>query len=160
MAKDWLNTPASACWKVEEKPGWEPSLPLDFLILSKAKVLCWIAGRAIPAWRMPILAARIFWSMALRCRAVLDWEFAFSGNPAFDFGNLLRANFGPAFEQCLAAAYREAGGQLPDDWRRISLMADLYSWLDFLNRPSAGPALIADAERIMRDTNQDLLGGG
>jgi aminoglycoside phosphotransferase (APT) family kinase protein len=85
-------------------------------------------------------------------RAVLDWEFAFSGNPAFDFGNLLRADFGPHFADALAQSYCQAGGHLPTDWRRISLMADLYSWLDFLNRPTAGAALIADAERIMRAT--------
>ena len=88
----------------------------------------------------------------IKIAAVIDWEFAFSGYPAFDFGNLLRADMGAQFEDRLASAYRDAGGLLPADWRSRSLMADLYSWLDFLNRPQSGDALIADARRIMSDT--------
>lgn len=90
------------------------------------------------------------WTVA----AVLDWEFAFSGSPAFDFGNLLRPPLGEstAFVTALIDAYREAGGTLPDDWRRIARIADLYSWADFLGRPNPGHAVIADARRIIAAT--------
>src|SRR5690606_19935382 len=39
--------------------------------------------------------------------AVLDWEFAFSGSPAHDFGNLLRPPLGhlPGFAAAVAAGY-------------------------------------------------------
>jgi aminoglycoside phosphotransferase (APT) family kinase protein len=84
--------------------------------------------------------------------AVLDWEFAFSGSPAFDFGNLLRPPLGQreGFVRAVAEAYVEAGGYLPGEWRAISCLADLYAWADFLNRPNAGAALIKDARRIIR----------
>lgn len=86
--------------------------------------------------------------------AVLDWEFAFSGSPAFDFGHLLRPPLGrrSAFLRELTAAYQEAGGYLPPDWQAIARIADLYAWADFLARPGASPALIADARRMIRRT--------
>ncbi|HEY2111872.1 MAG TPA: phosphotransferase, partial [Dongiaceae bacterium] len=62
--------------------------------------------------------------------AVLDWEFAFSGLPAIDFGNLLRPPLGERrrFVAALAAAYEAAGGRLPPDWQAIARIADLYAW--------------------------------
>lgn len=86
--------------------------------------------------------------------AVLDWEFALSGTPAFDFGNLLRAPLGdlPGFEAAVAEGYAAAGGSLPADWRRLARIADLTSWADFLARPEAGEALIADARRVIAAT--------
>ena len=90
------------------------------------------------------------WAVA----AVLDWEFAFSGSPAIDFGNLLRPPLGErrSFVAALAAAYEAAGGRLPPDWQAIARIADLYAWADFLARPAASPALIADARRMIRQT--------
>ena len=86
--------------------------------------------------------------------AVLDWEFAWAGSPYFDLGNLMRAPLGerPGFGEAVAAGYRSAGGFLPDDWQRRARVADLLSWVDFLNRPKAGPVLIADAKRVIWDT--------
>ena len=86
--------------------------------------------------------------------SVLDWEFAFSGTPFFDFGNLLRPPLGrrPGFEASVVAGYREAGGKLPDNWRRMSLLADLFNWADFLNREQASAAIIADATARIEQT--------
>ena len=85
---------------------------------------------------------------------VLDWEFAFSGTPFFDFGNLLRPPLGqwPGFEAAVVEGYLGGGGKLPDNWRRMSLLADLYNWADFLNRPHATAALVADAKAMIRRT--------
>lgn len=70
--------------------------------------------------------------------AVLDWEFAFSGSPLNDIGNMLRPR--PAAAAGLAAGfvagYREAGGQLPVGWREISEALDLYALADLLTRPA------------------------
>jgi aminoglycoside phosphotransferase (APT) family kinase protein len=90
------------------------------------------------------------WTVA----AVLDWEFAFSGSAAFDFGNLLRPPMGDSkgFVDGLTTAYKKAGGTLPDDWRRIARIADLYSWADFLARPDPGHAVIKDARRMVEAT--------
>ncbi len=93
-------------------------------------------------------------STGWRVAAVLDWEFALSATPAFDFGNLLRSPFGsfPAFVEGLADAYSAAGGTLPRDWLRIARLADLFSWADLLGQRSEDPALAADARRIIAAT--------
>ncbi len=86
-----------------------------------------------------------------RVAAVLDWEFALSATPAFDFGNLLRPPLGnrPAFVRALEHGYRDQGGHLPHDWQRIAHIADLFSWTDLLGQRAADPALAADARAII-----------
>ena len=92
------------------------------------------------------------WSVA----AVLDWEFAFSGPQIIDFGNLLRPPLGrkPAFVDAFVRSFAERGGTVPDNWRRLASFVDLLAWIDFLNRPSAGPQLIADARAMIEATLQ------
>lgn len=84
---------------------------------------------------------------------VLDWEFAFSGTPFFDFGNLLRKPLGDLnlFPESVQAGYTEAGGSLPASWRKMSLLADLCAWMDFLSQPNIGPELIKDARFVIKD---------
>ncbi len=79
--------------------------------------------------------------------AVLDWEFAFSGHPAFDLGNLMRPPLGdlPAFVEGVAAGYTAAGHRLPEWWQEIILFADLFAWTEFLARPDSPAVVIADA---------------
>ncbi len=86
--------------------------------------------------------------------AVLDWEFAFSGSPFFDLGNLLRPPLGdmPGFEQAVHDGYVDAGGVLPARWRQMSLLQDLLAWADFLNRPNTNAALIRNARTIVART--------
>jgi aminoglycoside phosphotransferase (APT) family kinase protein len=102
-----------------------------------------LAGRAAPGRRLVhsdynpknLLATRQDgrWSVA----AVLDWEFAFSGSPLTDIGNMLRPRPDAAsgFTAGFVAGYREAGGELPAGWREISEALDLYALADFLTRP-------------------------
>lgn len=89
--------------------------------------------------------------------AVLDWEFAFSGTPFFDFGNLLRAPHGTTagFEEAVYAGYQLAGGRLPAQWRQMSLLADLTAWMEFMTRSNPGEDLIRDAQRIITQTIED-----
>lgn len=86
--------------------------------------------------------------------AVLDWEFAFSGNPFMDFGNLLRDPLGSVegFEQAVYEGYTANGGALPAEWRRMSRLADLTAWLEFLTRPEAGDRLIYDCRSMIEKT--------
>jgi aminoglycoside phosphotransferase (APT) family kinase protein len=85
---------------------------------------------------------------------VIDWEFAFSGSPMMDLGNLLRPPLGelPGFEDAVAGGYRGAGGVLPDDWRRLTLYNGLADWASFLGRPRINHALIDDARRMISRT--------
>lgn len=67
--------------------------------------------------------------------AVLDWEFAFSSSPLFDVGNMTRDPRPAGFEDGFLAGFRDGGGELPPDWRRLSRALDLYSLADLLLRP-------------------------
>ena len=92
------------------------------------------------------------WSIS----AVLDWEFAFSGSPLVDVGNMLRfrAQHPPGFEDGFIAGYQAAGGRLPQGWREISEALDLYALADFLTRPPGhryfGKAVAVIRERLAR----------
>jgi aminoglycoside phosphotransferase (APT) family kinase protein len=72
------------------------------------------------------------WSIS----AVLDWEFAFSGSPLVDVGNMLRfrTSYPPSFVSGFIAGFRAAGGDLPPDWQEVSEALDLYALADFLTR--------------------------
>jgi len=63
------------------------------------------------------------WAVA----AVLDWEFAVSGSPLADLGSFLRYEkaHAPLAEPHFSAGYRDAGGHLPEDWRRLSQLLAL-----------------------------------
>lgn len=90
------------------------------------------------------------WAVA----AVLDWEFAFSGSPFFDFGNLLRPPLGEyaGFAPAVQDGYTGAGGALPAAWRRMSDLTDLMAWADILNRYDANAALTRDAKAVIART--------
>jgi len=69
--------------------------------------------------------------------AVLDWEFAVCGSPLADLGSFLRYDRAPSdraprdradaplAEPHFSEGYRQAGGELPDDWRRLARLLDL-----------------------------------
>jgi aminoglycoside phosphotransferase (APT) family kinase protein len=84
--------------------------------------------------------------------AVLDWEFAFSGSPLTDIGNMLRFRgaYPRSFGDGFIAGYREAGGELPPDWRELSEALDLYALADFLTRPPGHP-YFAKAVSVIRE---------
>ncbi len=69
--------------------------------------------------------------------AVLDWEFAFSGSPLSDIGNMLRFpdELPKTFADGFITGYRDAGGHLPSNWRELSQALDLFALADFLTRP-------------------------
>jgi aminoglycoside phosphotransferase (APT) family kinase protein len=70
--------------------------------------------------------------------AVLDWEFAFSGSPMHDVGNMLRfaAELPAAFADGFTEGFCAAGGTLPPHWREVSRALDLFALADLLTRPA------------------------
>ncbi|GAA2376772.1 phosphotransferase family protein [Dactylosporangium salmoneum] len=83
-----------------------------------------------------------------RVAAVLDWEFAFSGAPLFDVGNMLRDPRPAGFEEAFLAGFRAGGGELPPRWRRLAGALDLYSLADLLTRPAGHRYFARAIERI------------
>jgi aminoglycoside phosphotransferase (APT) family kinase protein len=85
---------------------------------------------------------------------IVDWEFAAAASPAPDFGNLLRPPLGHSsvFIEALENGYRDAGGDLPDDWRALTRLADMGAWAEFLSRPQIPDSIIEDARQILRQT--------
>ncbi|HLH12310.1 MAG TPA: aminoglycoside phosphotransferase family protein [Methylovirgula sp.] len=83
--------------------------------------------------------------------AVIDWEYALSASPAFDFGNLLRPPLdnNPKFSASLARGYREGGGFLPQNWEAIARLADMFSFADILSRPATNTVVIEDAKAVI-----------
>lgn len=77
---------------------------------------------------------------APRVEAVLDWEFAFSGSPLADVGNMLRRQeiLPTAFVDGFSAGFQDAGGALPPGWRSIAAALDALALLDFLDRGARG----------------------
>jgi aminoglycoside phosphotransferase (APT) family kinase protein len=90
------------------------------------------------------------WQMA----AVLDWEFAMAGNSLFDLSILLRYadSLSPAFEQGVVASYRDAGGRLPREWKRVIKLLDLLNLCEFLCGQSPRDAMISDVTRLIQAT--------
>jgi aminoglycoside phosphotransferase (APT) family kinase protein len=95
------------------------------------------------------------WELA----ATLDWEFAFSGTPGFDFAHLLRPPLGRhgGFAEAVAATYRDTGGALPPDWRSLARITDLFAWIDVLSRPDAGASVIEDARKSISRTIESSM---
>jgi Ser/Thr protein kinase RdoA (MazF antagonist) len=83
---------------------------------------------------------------------VLDWEFACAGCRLIDFATFLRdeASRPPGFGQAFAAGYRAAGGTLPDDWRRLTLLVDLLNLVQLLSW--AGDRAAAELTRLVAET--------
>lgn len=83
--------------------------------------------------------------------AIIDWEYALSASPAFDFGNVLRPPFdaNDDFAAALARGYLNGGGMLPDQWRRIAKLADMFSFADILSRPAINDVVVEDAKAVI-----------
>ena len=79
--------------------------------------------------------------------AVVDWEFAMSARPDADFGNLLRNHPDEDFLAGVALGYRERGGTLPQNWRKLARLSDLVAWADLLSRPGVHKSIV-DSARI------------
>jgi aminoglycoside phosphotransferase (APT) family kinase protein len=84
--------------------------------------------------------------------AIVDWEYALSASPAFDFGNLLRAplDTNADFAAALARGYHQAGGMLPARWERIARLADMFSFADILSRPAINDVVVEDAKAVIK----------
>lgn len=64
---------------------------------------------------------------------VLDWEWACSGPPLLDVATMMRGqSFGSAFGRSFVAAFRQGGGALPREWKKMVRLLDLVNLCQFL----------------------------
>ena len=95
-----------------------------------------------------------------RVVAVLDFEFAFSGTPYVDLGNLLRPPFSQekAVREAVFQGYRTGGGKLGDqDLYQKCLLTDLFAWLEFLGRAEVPEAVLSSVRSRIISTMTDWL---
>ena len=88
------------------------------------------------------------WAVA----AVLDWEFAVSGSPLADFGNFLRYELSarPLAEPHFSSGFLNAGGALPENWRRLARLVDLIALCESLTRDELPHDIAAELVELVR----------
>jgi aminoglycoside phosphotransferase (APT) family kinase protein len=85
----------------------------------------------------------------LAVTGVLDWEFAHSGHPLTDLGNLLRFDREPAYESGALAAWTALRGTAPEEAVHLARAADLFALVELASRSGANP-VATRAEALLR----------
>ncbi len=93
---------------------------------------------------------------------ILDWEYAMSGSPLMDIGNMLRYEkvSNSSFMTPFLSNYVAHGGQLPEKWLQKAKLQDLVALSGLVNREECGETRIADVKRFILQTlgEWDLYG--
>jgi aminoglycoside phosphotransferase (APT) family kinase protein len=78
--------------------------------------------------------------------AVVDWEFAVSGSPLVDLGHFLRYEqaLRPTAEPHFSAGYSNAGGSLPENWRKLARVVDLVALCESLTHDQLPDKVVAE----------------
>jgi aminoglycoside phosphotransferase (APT) family kinase protein len=85
----------------------------------------------------------------LTVTGVLDWEYAHSGCPVSDLGNMLRFDRKPAFADAVLAAYCERRGTDPGETLELARAADLWALVDLAARRGQNPVADRAHERLV-----------
>jgi aminoglycoside phosphotransferase (APT) family kinase protein len=85
----------------------------------------------------------------LEVTALLDWEFAHSGHPHTDLGNLLRFDRRPAYADAVLAAFCERRGTDPGETLELARAADLWALVDLAARRGQNPVADRAHEHLL-----------
>jgi aminoglycoside phosphotransferase (APT) family kinase protein len=90
----------------------------------------------------------------IKITGILDWEYAFSGSPLMDIGNMLRYEDGnnSEFLSLFISSYRESGGILPARWLQKAKLLDLIALCGLLNKKECGDVRVRDIKRLIQNT--------
>lgn len=80
--------------------------------------------------------------------ALLDWEFAHSGHPFTDLGNVLRFEREPGYADAALASYVALRGGTPADALELARAADLWALVELAAR---------DTRHVVADRAEELL---
>ncbi|WP_248582067.1 phosphotransferase [Nocardioides sp. InS609-2] len=75
----------------------------------------------------------------LTVTALLDWEFAHSGHPCTDLGNVLRFERHPAWVEAVVTAYVDRHGGDPAETVELAHSADMWALVGLAARRGANP---------------------
>jgi hypothetical protein len=96
--------------------------------------------------------ANVKWLPAEDDVVVFDWEFTWAGPALYDLGQMFRWGTPEEFEAGFVARYTQAGGTLPDNWRRKAELFDLFNLVAFLRDEQPRPRRERDVLRRIRQT--------
>lgn len=95
-------------------------------------------------------------SDATRLAGVVDWEFAIAATPLLDVAIFLRdeGRRPVGYADAFAAGYASAGGELPEEWRRLSHLLDLINLCQLIERGGVAAArdLVPLVEATIRES--------
>jgi len=94
-----------------------------------------------------------------RIAGVIDWELAGIASPLGDVGALFRyaPRYDAAFVADFARGYREAGGELPDDWYLSARLLDALHLIDTLDGVRELPGVYSDCRMLLAKLVGDLV---
>ena len=87
--------------------------------------------------------------MTLEITGVLDWEFAHSGHPFTDVGNLLRFDRDPPYADAVLAAWCERRSTDPAETLELARAADLWALVDLAGRRGQNPVADRAHEHLL-----------
>jgi len=104
-------------------------------------------------WNLLMRKGAGTWTVA----AILDWEFAVSGPPPIDLGHFLRYECAsrPLLEPHFSEGFLQAGGSLPEGWRRAARVVDSIALCESLTHDTLPAAVVAELLELVRSTVED-----
>ena len=86
--------------------------------------------------------------------AVIDWEFALSGNGVIDLGNFFRFSYDyeTKSDELFEQGYRSINQALPSNWREVSRLFDIANMCSFLERPENYQKSFSTARNVLQST--------
>jgi aminoglycoside phosphotransferase (APT) family kinase protein len=93
-----------------------------------------------------------------RINGIIDWETTTTGSPLVDIGSLFRYSrrYDQAFCDAFATGYRDAGGNLPDNWLVTSRLLDATWLVDMLDEENAHSAVFNDCKKLVVNLIDEL----
>ncbi|HEY4059186.1 MAG TPA: aminoglycoside phosphotransferase family protein [Kofleriaceae bacterium] len=93
-----------------------------------------------------------------RISGVIDWEATTTCSPLLDIGSLFRYRhrYDQAWVDGFARGYREADGELPEDWLRTARLLDATWAIETLDEPRELPGVYADCKELLARLAADL----
>jgi aminoglycoside phosphotransferase (APT) family kinase protein len=131
-------------------PSWEPQV-LDRLVAvaERAEELLDTVGRTSLVHSDANPKNVLVDPGSLEVTALLDWEFAHSGHPCTDLGNLLRFDRRPSYADGVLSAWCERRGTDPVETLEVARAADLWALVDLASRRGDNPVADRAHEQLM-----------